>query len=280
MEYSFSFSDEVQQEWEWSERYAAQPELLDYCNFVADRLGLRKDIQLNTRIASLIFDEAAGRWLLKTDQGEEISAKYCVMATGVLSTPNEPDFKNLDAFKGRVYHSAKWPEESVDFTGQRVGVIGTGSSGVQMIPLIAEQAAHLHVFQRTPGYVVPLRNCAMPPEYQASVKANYKQWRWRERYQSFGGWISVNFEPSELVTKLALDVSEEEREQFYDSRWESGGLSFYNMYPDVFSNMEANATLADYLRKKIRARVKDPAVADKLMPDFPVLTKRLMGDNG
>jgi cyclohexanone monooxygenase len=280
MEYSLAFSDVVQQEWEWSERYASQPELLRYFNFVVDRLDLRKNIQFNTRVESAIFDENSNRWLLETNTGERVSARHCVMTTGFLSAPNKPKFKGMDTFEGKIYHTAEWPHAGVDLTGQRVGIVGTGSSAVQITPIIAEQVAHLHVFQRTATFAVPLRNHPMPPEYQKRVKAEYGQWRYKERYGSFGGWVALNYEPVELTTSSALDVSAEERRAYYEARWKNGGLAFYNVYPDVYSDKKANDTLADFLREKIRERINDPAVAELMMPSIPVLTKRLIADNG
>lgn len=280
MEYSLAFSDVIQQEWEWSERYASQAELLKYFNFVADRLDLRKDIQFNTRVNSATFDEKTNRWVLETSTGERVIARHCVMATGFLSAPNKPTFKGADTFKGKIYHTGEWPHEGVDFTGKRVGIVGTGSSAVQMTPIVAQQAAHLHVFQRTPAYAVPLRNHPMPPEYQKKVKANYGQWRYKERYQSFGGWVAVNYEEVPLTAKSALEVSAEERRAHFEERWKNGGLAFYNTYPDIYSNKDANKTLADFLREKIRERIKDPATAELLMPTIPVLTKRLIADTG
>ncbi len=280
MEYSLAFSDVVQQEWNWSERYASQPELLNYFNFIVDRLSLRESIQFNTRITSAVFNETTNRWMLETNVGERISAKHCVMTTGFLSAPNKPDFKGMETFKGDLYHTAEWPQGGVDFSGKRVGIVGTGSSSVQMTPIVAEQAEHLHVFQRTPTFAVPLRNHPMPPEYQAKVKANYGQWRYKERYQSFGGWVALNYEPVDLTMGSALDASPEERRAYYEARWKNGGLAFYNVYPDIYSNKEANDTLADFLREKIRERIKNPAIADLMMPSIPVLTKRLIADNG
>jgi cyclohexanone monooxygenase len=279
MEYSYAFSDVVQQEWNWSERYAAQPELLRYFNFVADRLDLRRDMQFNTRIESTVFDEATERWVLRTASGDVVNATFCLMTTGLLSAPNKPKFKGLESFKGKTYHTGQWPHEGVDFTGQRVGVIGTGSSAVQSIPFIAKQAAHLHVFQRTPAYCVPLRNHPMPEEYQREVKADYAEWRRKERYESFGGWVAVNYKPIDLMTQSALEVTPEERLAVYEDRWKNGGLAFYNIYPDVYSNKQANDTLADFVRGKIRERIKDPKIADLMMPTFPILTKRLIADN-
>lgn len=279
MEYSYSFSEELQQEWEWSERYAGQAELLRYLNHVADRFDLRRSIQFNSRVASAQFDGESDRWLFRTVDGARLTAQYCVMATGFLSAPNQPKFPGQDSFEGKQYHTAYWPEEGVDFTGQRVGIIGTGSSAIQSIPLIAQQARHLTVFQRTPAYAVPLRNCPMPKEYEQRVKSNYAEWRRMEREESFTGIVSCNFQPVPQVQQLAMDVSAEERQALYDDRWKSGGLALYNVYPDVFANPEANETLAEYMRAKIRERVTDPAIAELLSPtDYPVLMKRLCAD--
>jgi cation diffusion facilitator CzcD-associated flavoprotein CzcO len=280
VEYSYSFSYELQQEWEWSERYPSQAEVLRYLNHVADRFDLRRDIQLNTRVNSAIFDEATNQWMIWTDHGERVTARFCIMATGFVSAPNKPDFKGLETFKGKQYHTAKWPHEGVDFSGQRVGVIGTGSSAVQSIPFIAKEAAHLTVFQRTPGYIVPLRNCPMPPEYMKSVKENYGKWRRIER-TAFGGYVALNFEPGAPNRKSALEVTPEERLADYENRYQSGGLSFYNTYPDVFTNKEANDTLVEFIQAKMRERVSNPDVAEMLVPkDYPVLMKRLVADNG
>ena len=278
MEYSFAFSDELQQEWQWSERYAGQAELSRYFEFVTDRFDLRRDMQFNTRVDSAHFDEAASEWVVHTSDGATHRARYCVMTTGLLSAPNKPEIPGLESFKGPVYHTGLWPKDKVDFSGQRVGVIGTGSSAVQAIPLIAAEAQHLTVFQRTPGYAVPLRNHPMPAEYQQKVKANYAEWRHKERYESFGGWVSVHYEPVPLMTQMALDVSDEERRALYEDRWQSGGLALYNVYPDVYVNREANDTLAEFVREKIRARVNDPATAALLTPNFPILMKRLIAD--
>src|SRR3954468_22276436 len=173
LEYSYSFSDELQQEWKWLERYGTQPEILKYINHVADRFDLRRDVQLNTRIKTALFEGKANEWKLVTENGEEIRARYVVMAAGNLSTPRVPDFKGIHDFKGKWYHSGLWPHEGVDFTGLRVGVVGTGSSGVQMIPLIAEQARHLTVYQRTANFSLPARNGPMEPERERNHKADY-----------------------------------------------------------------------------------------------------------
>ncbi len=278
MEYSYAFSDELQQEWSWSERYAGQAELSRYFEFVTDRFDLRRHMQFNTRVTGARFDEDAAEWVVSTSDGQTHRAQYCVMTTGLLSAPNKPEIAGLEQFKGEVYHTGLWPKEPVDFSGKRVGVIGTGSSAVQAIPLIAEQASHLTVFQRTPAYAVPLRNHPMPAEYQQKVKADYAEWRRKERYESFGGWVAMHYEASGLTTTMALDTSPEERRALYEDRWQNGGLAFYNVYPDVYVNREANDTLAEFIREKIRARVNDPALAALLTPDYPILMKRLIAD--
>ncbi len=278
VEYSLSFSYVIEQEWTWSERYPAPDELCRYANFVADRLDLRRDIQLDARIDVAEFDESADNWVLHASNGETVRARFVIMATGMLNQPIKPKFKGIDTFKGPQYHSARWPREGVDLSGQRVGVIGTGSSGVQIISTIASEVGHLHVFQRTPGYCLPLRNHPMPEEYSTRVKANYAQWRAAERYNSFGGWVALNYEIGQPVTGSALDATPAERQALFDERWKSGGLSFYNVYPDVYTNLEANEVLSEYLRAKIRERIQDPKLADILTPKYPALTKRLIAD--
>ena len=177
LQYSYAFSDELQQEWSWSERYAAQPEILSYARHVADRLDLRRHIRLATRVISVAFDEAADRWMIRTDRGDAVSARFCVMATGCLSTARVPDFPGLETFHGRTYHTGAWPHEPVDFSGQTVGVIGTGSSAIQAIPLLAREASRLIVFQRTPNYSVPAHNQPLTPEFQKAWKAAYDEHR-------------------------------------------------------------------------------------------------------
>src|SRR5581483_7060865 len=158
LEYSYSFSEDLQREWQWTERYASQPEILRYLNHVADRFDLRRDIQLETRVTAATFDESSNRWMIETDCGDQVSAKFCIMATGCLSASKLPEYPGLENFQGRWYHTGRWPHENDDFTGQRVGVIGTGSSGIQVIPMIAQRAEHLFVFQRTPNFSVPAHN--------------------------------------------------------------------------------------------------------------------------
>src|SRR5687767_11469775 len=244
MDYSYSFSDELQQEWTWTERYAAQPEILKYINHVADRFDLRRDIQLSTRVTSAVFDEATNRWTVETDRGDRVSARFCVMATGCLSDAQIPKFEGFDRFEGAWYHTGRWPHEGVDFTGQRVGVIGTGSSAIQSIPIIAEQAAHLFVFQRTPNFSIPARNAPMDPEYQRGWKARYAEHR-REARESRVGFVVERNEQS------ALAVSPEERRREYEARWRRGGLGFNATFADLLTNQEANDTAAEFFRAKI-----------------------------
>ncbi|MBL6752168.1 MAG: NAD(P)/FAD-dependent oxidoreductase [Nevskia sp.] len=277
--YSYSFSKELEQEWNWSERYARQPEILRYANYVTDRFDLRKDIQFRTRVTSAAFDEASGRWQIRTDQGDRVSATYCVMATGCLSAPKNVDIPGLEKYQGHKYFTAYWPHEGVDFSGQRVGVIGTGSSGIQSIPVIAQQAKHLYVYQRTPNYSIPARNGPMTPEQQSKVKANYEEIR-RRQYNDFIGLVG-GIEPVPTNKNSALAATPEEREREYEYRWNLGGLYFYTSYADLFDNRQANETVAEFVRKKIREKVRDPAVAELLCPkDYPFGTKRLCADSG
>jgi len=272
MDYSYSFSPELEQEWEWTERYASQPEILKYANHVADRFDLRRDIQFETRVTSAIFDEAARRWTVRTDRGDEVSSAFCIMATGCLSDLQVPPFPGLESFKGKRYHTGSWPHEGVDFTGRRVGIIGTGSSAIQSIPIIAKHAEHLYVFQRTPNYSVPARNVPMDPEYQRRWKAEYPKHRQAAR-ESRVGFVMERNDVS------ALSVSAEEREREFEKRWQRGGLGFAATYLDIQTNQDANDTAAAFFREKIRGIVRDPALAELLTPKtYPLGTKRLCVD--
>jgi cyclohexanone monooxygenase len=274
MEYSYSFSNDLQQEWVWPERYGTQPEILRYINHVADRFGLHRDIQLNTRVTSALFDPAVGRWTLETDKDDVVTAQFCVMASGNLSTPRVPDFKGLENFQGKWYHSGLWPHEGVDFSGQRVAVIGTGSSGVQMIPLIAAQADHLTVFQRTANFSLPARNAPLDPEKASRHKQHYEERRLAALETPFG--IAGHPAP----TKSALEATEEERRRAYETKWAEGGsISFLYAYTDLLVNKDSNDTASEFVRQKIRGIVRNPAVAEILAPkDHPIGTKRLCLD--
>ena len=274
MEYSYSFDDTLQQEWKWPERYGTQGEILKYVNHVADRFDLRKDIQFNTRIKAAVYDTATGQWTLTTDKGETATAPFCVMATGNLSTPRVPDFKGIESFKGKWYHTGLWPHEGVDFTGKRVAVIGTGSSGIQMIPIIAQQAKHLHVFQRTANFSLPAVNGPLDPTEEAQHKSEYTDRR-RAAYDTPFG--IAGYPPP---TQSALEVSEDERNQTYESKWQRGGsISYLYSYTDLLTNKAANDTASEFVRNKIRAIVKNQETAELLAPnDHPIGTKRLVLD--
>ncbi|MXO59761.1 cyclohexanone monooxygenase [Altererythrobacter salegens] len=276
MEYSFSFDEDLEQEWSWTERYATQPEILSYARHVADRFDLRRDISFSTRVTSATFGEANGTWLVTTDKGEEVRAQYCVMATGCLSTVNRPDIPGLDGFAGPVYQTGLWPHEGVDFTGKAVCVIGTGSSAIQSIPVIARQAAQLTVFQRTANYVAPARNQPMSEAYEEHFKANYKDLR-RKQLQGYFGALPSG-EPRMVPS---MSVGDDEREAAYEEGWERGGLGLLGSFPDLLFDRDGNETLAEFVRGKIRATVKNPATAELLCPDdHPVGSKRMCIDTG
>ena len=274
-EYSYSFSPELDAEWVWSERYATQPELLRYLNHVADRFDLRSDIQLETRVLSTVFDPGATRWTATTNQGEVVSARYCVMATGCLSVANEPNFPGVDSFQGKSWHTARWPREGVDFTGQRVAVIGTGSSAIQSIPLIAAEADHVTVFQRTPNFSVPAHNGPVAPEVVADWAANRAE---RRREARETGFAIRMVDPRE---EPALEATPEARKAAYEARWAVGGFALLGAYGDLIMDTKANATAAEFVHEKIREIVKDPITAEKLSPrSFPIGSKRLCVDTG
>jgi cyclohexanone monooxygenase len=274
-EYSYGFDEKLELEWEWTERYASQPELLRYVNHVADRFDLRRDIQLNTRVTAAKYDENTKRWSVTTDRGEKVSAKFVVMATGCLSVPKDPDLPGLKNFKGKSYHTGRWPHEGVDFTGQRVAVIGTGSSAIQSIPQIAKQAAHLTVFQRTPNFSLPAQNGPVNKAVVEDWKANRLDYRRRQRESGFGSILIKDGQP------LAADVPAEQREVLYEDAWGVGGFCLLGTFSDLILNKEANDTAADFVREKIRGIVKDPDTARKLMPtNHPIMTKRPCVDIG
>ena len=274
LEYSYSFSEELQNEWNWTERYAAQPELLKYANHVADRYNMRENITFETRVVSTIFNEDTNRWTVTTDAGEVVSAKFCVMATGLISAPVEPDFEGLENYTGEQYMTSRWPKGKIDFSGKRVGVVGTGSSGIQVISEVAKDVGELFVFQRTPAYTIPLQNHKSDPVQTAKIKQNYGELRELEK-QSFAGFTMMHSDLSPLPTLSALEVSAEERTAEYEDRWASGGLSPYYAFTDTIMDEESNQTLGDFAIKKMKERVNDPVVAEKLSPDYAILTRRL-----
>ena len=275
MEYSYSFDPELEQEWEWTERYATQPEILRYANHVADRYDLRKHIRFDTRVTGMTYDESRHRWIVETDSGVTYDAHFVVTAVGCLSAPKPPEIAGLEDFTGDVYFTSSWPREGVDFTGRRVGVIGTGSSGVQSIPIIAEQAARLTVFQRTANFSLPARNADLAPEYVADYKARYGEFRQRALNARTGILVERGLES-------ALEASPEDRQARFDACWDLGLFACLSAsHTDIMTDERANATVAEYVRGKIAERVTDPQVADDLMPrDFPYGTKRVCLDTG
>ena len=276
MQYSFSFSEELQQEWRWSERYAAQPEILRYAGHVADRFDLRRDIRFATRVTAARYDETALIWQIGIDQGGVVSARFCVMATGCLSVGRVPDIAGIETFAGPTYHTGSWPHAGVDFTGQRVGVIGTGSSAIQSIPVIAEQAAHLTVFQRTPNFSVPAHNGPLSPQHEQEWKSRYADRRQEARVSARG----ILYE-APLGDTPAMAASDEEREREFAARWKVGGLNLLTAYNDLLRDSAANGTAASFVRARIREMVRDPAKAEKLMPsNHPIGTKRICVDTG
>jgi cyclohexanone monooxygenase len=279
MQYSFSFSKELQQEWSWSERFAAQPEILAYANHIADRFDLRRDIRFETRVTSAHFDETSRRWRIATDRGDAVTAQFCVMATGCLSTAKLPEIKGLNSYKGATYHTGYWPHEGVDLTGLRVGVIGTGSSAIQAIPVMAAEAAELTVFQRTPNYSIPSRNTPMPAEYAREWQATYDARRAKARTMRTGILYNASDRNYGVNDISAMDVSPEERQRVYEERWATGGTSFMAAFNDLITNQASNDTASEFVRSKIREIVKDPVTAEILCPkDYPIGTKRICVD--
>lgn len=269
MAYSYSFSPELEQEWTWTERYPSQPEILRYINHVADRFDLRRDITLNTRVTAATYDEHNGRWTVTTDTGEVVDTQFLIMATGCLSKSKLPEVPGAETFAGPTYHTGHWPHERVDFTGQRVAVIGTGSSGVQSIPMIAKEAAELTVFQRTPAYSFAARNRPLTDAEIAERKADYRTFREEQRASGFGV-------PFPVPTQSALEVSDEERTAKYQDAWDTGTLTaLLAGYTDLITDKAANDTAAEFVREKIRERVHDPELAEILSPrSYPIGTKR------
>ncbi len=281
--YSFSFSADLEQEWQWSERYATQPEILRYAEHVADRFDLRRDIRFERRVTAARFDETTRQWTVETDKGDRARAPFCIMATGCLSVPQRPDIPGLDDFQGNLYQASLWPHDGVDFSGQRVGIIGTGSSAIQAIPVIAEQARHLLVFQRTPNFSVPAANAPLDPQWVEQFKAHYREHRDNHRRGLGAGFGDLEIEPRAQgpVAESAADLSDAEIEAVLEHYWTSGGARFMGAVADSLINEETNRIFADFVRRKIRETVKDPAVAEALCPtDHPIGTKRICVDSG
>jgi cyclohexanone monooxygenase len=274
LEYQYSFSDDLQREWTWTERYAGQAEILDYCNHVADKFELRRDIQFNTRVTAAHFDESTNRWRVAADQGDVVEAPFLIAATGCLSASKLPEIPGIESFQGDWYHTGRWPHEGVDFTGKRVAVIGTGSSGIQSIPLIARQAEHLVVFQRTPNFSLPALNCELSTDQIEDTRARFQELRALARRSPSGIPTVVN-------EQSVLEVEEEERRAMFEERWGQGGFRLIGAYIDLLRTNEANEQVAEFVRAKIAEVVKDPAVAETLQPDdHPLGTKRICIDTG
>lgn len=267
--YSYSFDEELQQEWTWSEKFAAQPEILAYLNHVADRFDIRRSIEFNTRVTSMIWDEKQSVWQVTTDDGKVSYAQFVVSGAGNLSVPKKSEFPGVEDFAGEVYFTGNWPQEPVNFKGKRVAVIGTGSTGIQVITEIAKEAKELTVFQRTANYATPIGNHPTDPQEEAEQKARYSEIRDASRNHFLGV-------PYDQVQPSALAVSAKEREEVYTARWNDGGFRlFIDSFQDILVNEEANDTAAEYIRDRIRERVKDPKIAEMLAPkDYPYATKR------
>ena len=275
MEYSYQFDEALQQEWEWTERYAPQPEILTYANHVADRFDLRSDIQFDTSVKSAEFDEASSRWLVTTSQGDIYSAQWCLMATGCLSSTNLPNFEGLEDFAGDWHHTGLWPKEGVDFSGKRVAVVGTGSSAIQSIPVIAEQAETLTVVQRTANFSIPAHNGPLSPKFIEQIKSGYGEFRKinNETHTGFGGrWTRYD--------DSIVDATEQQRQTRFNEKWALGGFHFLNSFVDVGASPENNKFAADYAKGKIRGIVNDPETAELLCPDQVIGCKRLCVDSG
>lgn len=273
-DYSYRFSEELEQDWRWSERYARQPEILAYINHVADRFGLRDSIDLSTRLESARYCEAAQAWIVSTGSGRDYWARHLILAMGQLSRPKETVYPGQEDYRGRVLYSATWPREGVDLSGKRVAIIGTGSSGVQMTPIVAEQAAHLSVLQRTANYSIPAANAPVTDEEDAEIKANYRQRRKDARNSPSG----LGFIPN---GESALDVTPEEREREYEKAWHKLGFGFALTYKDILLDLASNRTASEFIQRKIASKVHDPVLREKLTPQgFPFGTRRPSVDDG
>jgi cyclohexanone monooxygenase len=281
--YSYSFSPELEQEWEWTERYATQPEILQYAEHVAERFDLKRDILFNQKVTSAVYDQGHNEWHVLTEQGHEARGHFCVMATGCLSVPQLPAIEGVEDFQGPRYQASLWPHEGVDFSGQTVGIIGTGSSGIQAIPVIAEQAKHLYVFQRTPNYSVPAANVPLDDEWVEQFKQHYRDHRRFHKLGLSSGFGDLEIEPVERTpaAETAAGLSDEEVNRILEERWQRGGAFFLGAFADSLINPETNQKCAEFVRNKIRTIVKDPETAELLCPtDHPIGSKRICVDTG
>ena len=279
--YSFSFSPELEQSWSWTERYASQPEILDYARHVADRFDLRRAFRFGRRVASATFDEQAERWLVTSSAGDRVSARFCIMATGCLSVPQVPDIPGLDDFAGERYQASLWPQNPVSFAGKRVGVIGTGSSAIQAIPVIAAQADRVVVFQRTPNFSVPARNEPLDDAFVEAFKRKYREHRRLAREGKASGFGGLETEPKEQgpAVESSRDATDAELRRILEAYWHTGGARFIGAIGDTLLDEQANEFVAEFVRDKIRSIVRDPETAERLCPRFhPIGTKRICVD--
>ncbi|WP_369378879.1 flavin-containing monooxygenase [Lysinibacillus fusiformis] len=270
--YNYTFSKELYEEWTWTSRFPEQEEILRYLNYVADRLKLRSNIQFNTRVKAAHFDEEQHKWLVHLNDGHQVLAKYFITGIGCLSAANVPRFQGLDQFSGKWYHTGHWPHDKVDFTGKRVGIIGTGSSGIQAIPVIAKEAKHLTVFQRTPQYTIPARNHLYDEDFIRQTKGNFENLKHAMRNSVSGTPFAYNH-PS------AIEDSDHQRQKVFEEAWAQGGFAFASTYKDLLTNEQSNEKAAAFIRSKIRETVQDPTVAEKLCPKYMYGTKRQVLDS-
>lgn len=268
VQYSYSFDDRLEQEWSWSERYAAQPEILEYIHHVADRFELWPDILLNTRVSTMSFDENTNIWTIVSEEGKRWRARYCVMATGPLSVPLEPRIPGLEDFSGEVFRTSSWPKEEPDFHGKLIGLVGTGSSGIQAAPHLARRGRHLTVFQRTPNYVLPAHNVPMDKDYEREWKENYAERRAQAR-------TLRSFALMHNGDEFGAALSDEELEKRFEAQWEKGGLNFSYTVRDFATDARVNRKAAEFVRRKIAERLGDPDLEKHLIPhDYPIGSKR------
>ena len=274
IDYSYSFAPEIEQEWAWSEQFASQAEILAYANFVATRLDLRPLFRFDTSVTSTIWDDDRRIWVVTTNRGDVFEATYCLMATGPLSIPKDPEFPGVETFAGELHRAARWPHTPVDFAGKRVGLIGTGSTGIQIATEVAKTAGELHVFQRTPSFSLPMRNDAIDADFMAEIRRNYPVLRTAARASNLGGVRPTS-------TRPFFSLPAHQRRALMEDSWARGGHAFLGTFSDLLTNMEANEQVAEFVRGKIDAVVENPATAEALKPKgYPIFARRPCLDSG